>query len=89
MAGHGFVHGVVQDFRSQMVQSAFVRAADVHAGAAANGLQAFQNLDVLSRIIAIGCRGGFFRGLGSGWGLRGRGFGRRLNRLLFVFGVLK
>ena len=50
MARDRFVHGVVEDFGRQVMQRAFVRAADIHAGPAADGLEAFQDLDVLGRI---------------------------------------
>ena len=53
VAGHGLVHAVVHDFRHQLVQTPFVRGADVHARAAAHRLQPFQHLD-LGSIIASG-----------------------------------
>ena len=43
--GDGFVHRVVQHFGEQMVQGALVGAADVHAGALADGLKSLQHLD--------------------------------------------
>ena len=46
VAGDGFVHGVVDHLGEEVVHGLFVGAADVHAGAAADGLQAFQDLDV-------------------------------------------
>ena len=46
VAGHGLVHGVIQNLADQMVEGALIRAADIHAGAAANGLKPFQNLDI-------------------------------------------
>src|SRR5215469_3597322 len=59
MTGDRLVHRVVEDLGHEMVEAAFIRASDVHAGAAANRLQPLQNLDVLSGII-VGkfCRGG-------------------------------
>ena len=83
MAGHGLVHGVVDNFRGQVVQGAFIRAADVHAGAASDGLQAFQNLDVLGGIFTVA------RGLGGLGRFCHGGLRRCLIRLLFVLGVLK
>ena len=50
MAGHRLVHRIVEDFGGQMMQRVDVGAADIHAGAAAHGLQPFQNLDVLGGI---------------------------------------
>ena len=50
MASDGFVHGVVEDFGGEVVQGGLVRAADVHAGAAADGLQALKNLNVLGAV---------------------------------------
>ncbi len=37
-----------------MVQRGLVGAADIHAGAAADGLQAFQNLDVFCGVVLAG-----------------------------------
>ena len=45
VARDGLVHRVVEDFGDHVVQRAFVGAADVHAGAFADGLQAFEDLD--------------------------------------------
>ena len=45
VARDGLVHRVVEDFGDQVVERAFVGAADVHAGALADGLQAFEHLD--------------------------------------------
>src|SRR5690606_20729093 len=43
--GHRLVHGVVQHLGEQVVQGAFVGAADIHAGAFADGLQPLQHPD--------------------------------------------
>ena len=56
MAGHCFVHGIVEDFRSQVMQRGDVGAADIHAGAAAHRLKPFQHFDVLGGI-GLGRRG--------------------------------
>ena len=48
---HRLVHRVVQDLGGQMVQRVLVGAADIHARAAANRFETFQNLDVLRGII--------------------------------------
>lgn len=45
MTGDGFVHRIVEHFRREVVQGALVRAANVHAGAAADGLKPLQHLD--------------------------------------------
>ncbi len=57
--GHRFVHGVVEDFRRQMMEGGAIGAADIHAGTAADGFQPFQNLDVLGGI-AFGTSGARF-----------------------------
>ena len=54
MAGNGLVHGIVDDFGEQMVQRAFVRAANIHARTPANRLQPFQNLDIGGTVVAAG-----------------------------------
>jgi len=63
MAGNGLVHGVVQHLGHQVVHGAFVAAADVHAGAPAHRLEAFQDLDVLGRIARLFARRLFGGGL--------------------------
>ncbi len=57
MAGDRLVHCIVEDFGHEMMEPALVGAADIHAGAAANRLQPFQNLDVLGGIAVVGFRG--------------------------------
>ena len=54
VAGDRLVHGVVEQFRREMVQRALVGAADEHAGAAAHRLQAFEDLDVGGGVILGG-----------------------------------
>ncbi len=49
-----FVHGIVQHFLDAMMQRAFVRAADIHAGLFADGLQSLQLGQLGSVVIAIG-----------------------------------
>ena len=51
VAGDRLVHGVVQHLGDEMVQGALVGAADIHAGAAAHGLEPLQDLDVLGGVI--------------------------------------
>ena len=46
VAGDGLVHGVVQHLGDEMVHRPLVGAADIHAGALADGLQPLQHLDV-------------------------------------------
>ena len=53
MAGHGLIHGVINDLGRQMMQRVFIRAANIHAGAAADGLQPFQHLDILGGIACL------------------------------------
>ena len=50
---HCLVHGVVDDFVDEVVEAALVRAADVHAGAAADGLQSFKDGDVLGGVSGL------------------------------------
>ena len=45
VARDGLVHRVVDDLGGQVVIGAFVDAADIHAGAQADGLKRFQHLD--------------------------------------------
>ena len=64
VAGDRLVHRIVDDFREQVVEGGLVRAADIHAGPAADRLKALQNLD----------RGGGVAGLaGRARGGDGRG----------------
>ena len=47
MAGDHLVHRIVDDLGRQMMQGAFVGAADIHARPLADRLQPFENLDIL------------------------------------------
>jgi hypothetical protein len=53
VAGHRFIHRVVEHLCGEMMQAALVGAADIHAGPAANRFQPFENLDILGRV-AVG-----------------------------------
>ena len=64
---HRLVHGVVDHLGEEVMQRALVGAADVHAGAAADGLEAFEHLD--RRRVVIGRRGGL-GGEEVGWHAR-------------------
>ena len=57
MARNGLVHGVVQHLCGEVVQRALVGAADIHAGAAADGFQPLQHLDCRAVIgfAKLGC----------------------------------
>ena len=56
MTSHRLIHGVVEHLGHKVMQSALIRAADIHAGALAHRLQAFENLDrgsiVVGRLLA-------------------------------------
>ena len=56
VARQRLIHGVIHNFVHQMVQSAAVRRADVHAGALANRLQALQHLNLLFAVFALDLR---------------------------------
>ena len=49
-ARHGLVHRIVENLGKEMMQAMFIGAADIHGGAAAHGIEAFQNLDVVCGI---------------------------------------
>jgi hypothetical protein len=53
VAGDGFVHRVVEDFGGEVVQGGLVGAADIHARPAADGFQAFQDLDILGGVVLL------------------------------------
>ena len=53
-AGHRLVDRVVDDLPHQVVETALVGRADVHAGAAANGFEALEDLDAGRRVIGTG-----------------------------------
>ena len=48
--GDGLVHGVVEHFGHEMMHGPLVGAADIHAGAAADGFQPLQHLDILGGV---------------------------------------
>ena len=52
VARNGFVHRVIKDFRHHVVQRPFVRAADIHAGAFADGFEPLQHFD-RGRVIGL------------------------------------
>ena len=54
-SGQGLVNRVVHHFINEVVQGLDVRAAHVHARAAADGFQSFQDLDIFCVITSIGC----------------------------------
>ena len=52
-----FVHGVVNDFREQVMQRLLIGAADIHAGPAPHRLQALEHFDVARGVAGFGARG--------------------------------
>ena len=50
VAVHGLVDRVVEDLPDQVVQAGRADAADVHAGALADGLEAFEDGDVFGGV---------------------------------------
>jgi hypothetical protein len=57
VARHGLVDGVVDDFVDEVVEAAGAGVADEHARALADGLQAFEDLDVLRVVPPVRFRG--------------------------------
>ena len=57
VAGDGLVHGIVEHLGHKMMHGPFIGAADIHAGALADGFQPFQHLDVTGRVGSILGRG--------------------------------
>ena len=53
VTSHRLVHGIVDDFGGKVMERALIGPADVHARAAADRLEAFQDLD-RACIIAFG-----------------------------------
>ena len=53
MAGHRFVHRIVEDFCSKVMQRPLIGAANIHAGATPDRLEPLQHLD-RGCIIVIG-----------------------------------
>ena len=53
VAGDRFVHRIVDDLGGEVVERAGVGPADIHAGAAADRLEAFEHLDRGS-VVAVG-----------------------------------
>jgi hypothetical protein len=53
VAGDGFVHRVVEDFGGEVVKGGLVGAADIHAWAATNGFEAFEDLDMLGAVVVL------------------------------------
>ena len=55
-AGHGFVHGIVNDFPNQVMQTHFAGGADVHRRTQAHGLQAAENFNGFSVVLVAALR---------------------------------
>ena len=53
IARERLVDGVVDDFVDEVVQAALRRRADVHARTLADGLEAFENLDLVGTVVGI------------------------------------
>ena len=51
VAGQSFVDGVVDHLVDEMVKAAGAGGADVHAGAFADRLEAFEDLDILGVVV--------------------------------------
>ena len=60
VTGNRFVHRIVDDFCKEMMKRLLVGAADIHAGAATNGLKPFEHFNRSGSIARFtGCsRGG-------------------------------
>ena len=56
VAGEGLVDGVVDDLVDEVVQTHHAGRADVHARALADGLEAFEDRDVLCVVAGVGLR---------------------------------
>ena len=54
VAVHRLVDGVVENLPDEMVEPGRADAADIHAGALADGLQSFENGDVFGGVVR-GC----------------------------------
>ena len=52
VTGDGLVHRVIDHLGEEVVHRLLVGAADVHAGAAADGLEAFEHFDVMLAVAA-------------------------------------
>ena len=65
MARQRLVHRIVDHLGEQVVQRLLVGAADIHAGAAAHRLEAFEHLDVSGAVAALGAALGPALGLGG------------------------
>src|SRR5210317_2127608 len=50
MTCHGFVHGIIQNFRSQMMKRPIISATNIHAWALADRLKAFKHFNFCRRI---------------------------------------
>jgi hypothetical protein len=51
---HGFVYGVVNDLKNEVVKTVYARGPDIHAGTGADGLKTLQNCDIFCGI-AVFC----------------------------------
>ena len=56
VAGECLIDGVVDDLVDEVVQAALARAADVHARAHADSLEALEDLDLLGTVVGFDSR---------------------------------
>jgi hypothetical protein len=47
-----FIHGIVQNFRREVMERPFIRSADIHSGSPPNRLKALENLDIFCGVTA-------------------------------------
>ncbi len=60
VAGHGFIHRVVDYFVDQVMEAHFPGGTDIHGGAEPYCLQTFQNLDTTGIVYLLGTGGIYF-----------------------------
>ncbi len=53
VAGEGLIDGVIDDFIDEVMKAHFAGGADVHGGAEAHGLEAFEDLNIFAGIAAV------------------------------------
>src|SRR5438045_9151679 len=54
VTGEMFIDRVIENFENHVMQAALIRVADVHSGTFANGLEAFQFVDLRGIIFLAG-----------------------------------
>jgi hypothetical protein len=53
VTGEGFIHGIIDNFKNEVMKTSLRRVSNVHAGPFANRLKTLENFDLICSVILI------------------------------------